>query len=798
MRVHMSKLTWFLSLILLFIFFSCGQGTKQKGELTDYITKSTTSVWNIEDWSYYDALMQTQFATSSPKAVAELEDLLKHLALTKPGLITANYRDSLYHYSLIAPQDSLLLPTDTSLYKISSNANISTYTHKDYSFYAGIQDSIILVSTNKEVLDEMLSKEKTDQIQVKKFLEVKAKSKVSGLRRSPQHEGIAEWSILDYNQTQEGFLATGILQSADSLGYWSNLIYGQKPQVIQLAKYTPSQANYVWGLTYQNTDLLQKQLERYSNKTFSEEEELVLESSEEVGCIGLPNGNAFAIKSLEEESFMQLIAADVNLEENFRETPIYKVLNDKTIKTLKSVLCDDLSVNWLVALDNYFIFTSEKETAKSFVSSYLNNHHLADSPIYKKSVESLSANASLLYFSLDGHFPKDIQKHTSLEIFGNKSKLDKVQFPLLVLQLNAEKDFSHLNFLAYQSHGEKLQPTRVTETFQIKVEERILKGPIYFSNHLNHRKDILVQDQANNLHLYNSTNGKEYWTKKLDNPILGEVHEIDLYRNGRKQLAFTTKDGLYVLDRTGKEVSPFPIKYKDEVTQGLAVFDYNNNKDYRMLVIQGKDILMYDKNAKIVKGFGYKKAASNIIMPPQHLRIGNLDYLIFAEENGKLQIRNRVGKERINVMGTYDIKPQAVEIERGGIVFYTNQREKINVSNAGAISKQTLEEDFYKTTKHGVTAFIQAQKLRINQVEIELPFGIYTDPEIYSVGNQAFVTLTDTQESKVYVYNAKGTLLQGFPVYGKGLAFLADADKNGKPNLIVQTEEDSLTQYSVE
>ncbi|HLS11573.1 MAG TPA: hypothetical protein VK050_05385, partial [Flavobacteriaceae bacterium] len=399
---------------------------------------------------------------------------------------------------------------------------------------------------------------------------------------------------------------------------------------------------------------------------------------------------------------------------------------------------------------------------------------------------------------LDGKTPRDLQKQTALEIFGSKNTLGKSQFPLLVLQLNADKGFSHINFLAHQGSEQSLKNTRVVENLQIQLEERILKGPIYFSNHITNRKDILVQDQANTLHLFNSENGEKYWSKSLDSPILGDIHEVDIYKNGRKQLAFATESRLHVIARNGKEVAPFPIKFRDKVTQGLAVFDYNNNSDYRLVIIQGNDILMYNKKAEIVRGFTYKKANSRIIMPAQHLRINKRDYLIFAEENGKLQIRNRRGQNRLSVEGKYNIKTQPVEIERGGFVFYTNDLEKINVSTSGDINKQTLKEPFYKTTKHGVTAFMQAQNLRINQTEIELPFGLYTDPSIYRVGNQTYVTLTDTQESRVYVYDAKGELLQGFPVYGKAKAFIADASRNGRPNLIVETDDQILTQYSVE
>lgn len=794
----MNKAPLLLSFILVFSFFACTQKDKEKRELTDYITNNTSSVWRIDDWSSYDVLMQSQYATNLTDNSSEIAGLLKHLQPTQSSLITATYKDSTQYYTLIAPQDSLLLPTDTTQYKIRKQDNLVSYTNKEYSFYAGIRDSIVLVGTNEALLKEILLADKSKDVKLKKLLEVKANSKLAGVQKNNKQKGLAEYSVLDFEQAKNGFLSTGVLQSNDSLGYWANLINGQKPQPLHLASYTPSQVTSAWAIGYQDTEELQKQLEVYTQKEISNKEFQILEASDEIGCVTLATGSALGLNSLDNESLMQLLAADVKLEESYRETAIYAIEDANLLENVKTVFCNDTALNYMVVLDEYYIFVADLELAKEFITTYINKTNLASTKAYKESAKTLSSHASLIYYALDGKLPKEVQKQTALDIFGTKSTLDTSQFPLLILQLNADTGFSHINFLAHQGSGQNLTSTRVAENLQIKIENQILKGPFYFSNHQTHRKDIAVQDHANTLHLYNSANGKKYWSKTLDSPILGEVHEIDLYKNGRKQLAFATHSGLYILDRSGEEVKPFPIKFKDKVTQGLAVFDYSNNSDYRLVIIQGKDVLMYDKNAKIVRGFEYTKAASNIIMPAQHIRIGSRDYIVFAEENGKLQIRDRRGKNRVTVAGKYDIKPQPVEIERGGFVFYTNDKEKINVSTSGSLSKQKLNDDFYKTTKHGVTAFIQAQSLRINQTEMELPFGLYTNPEIYRVGNQTYITLTDMQENKVYVYNAQGTLLQGFPVYGKAVAFLADANRNGKPNVIVQTEDDQLTQYNVE
>ena len=113
------------------------------------------------------------------------------------------------------------------------------------------------------------------------------------------------------------------------------------------------------------------------------------------------------------------------------------------------------------------------------------------------------------------------------------------------------------------------------------------------------------------------------WKKKIKQPVLGQISQIDIYKNGRLQLIFNTRNKIYVLDRNGNNVKQFPKTFNDPITQPLSVFDYDNNKNYRLLVTQGSELLMYDKNGKKVNGFKYKKSNNSITSKPKHFRILN-------------------------------------------------------------------------------------------------------------------------------------------------------------------------------
>ena len=85
--------------------------------------------------------------------------------------------------------------------------------------------------------------------------------------------------------------------------------------------------------------------------------------------------------------------------------------------------------------------------------------------------------------------------------------------------------------------------------------------------------------------------------------------------------------------------------------------------------------------------------------------------------------------------------------------------------------------------------------MRINGKLTELPIGIYSPPQIFSVNRNTYVAITETEENKVYVFDKSGKLLSNFPVYGMGLIDLGDANKNKKLNMVVAGQNKELILY---
>ncbi len=66
--------------------------------------------------------------------------------------------------------------------------------------------------------------------------------------------------------------------------------------------------------------------------------------------------------------------------------------------------------------------------------------------------------------------------------------------------------------------------------------------PVLVVNHNTSEKEIMVQDEASNLYLINST-GRILWKLPLEGSVMGTIRQVDFYKNGRLQYLFNTRDG---------------------------------------------------------------------------------------------------------------------------------------------------------------------------------------------------------------------------------------------------------------
>lgn len=192
----------------------------------------------------------------------------------------------------------------------------------------------------------------------------------------------------------------------------------------------------------------------------------------------------------------------------------------------------------------------------------------------------------------------------------------------------------------------------------------VLRRPDLVRNHTNGSLEVLVQDTLNRIHLI-SASGKALWSRQLDGPIMGPVHQVDRFRNGKLQLLLGTARTLHLIDRNGKDVG-VPSKLPVAASAPIAVLDYENQRDYRVLVaLEDGRLLNLDLDWAPVQGWETPKLDVPAMAPVHHLRIAGKDYLLTVSRDGGIRLLDRRGKDRQPVKTRLDRALAVLAVQQG-------------------------------------------------------------------------------------------------------------------------------------
>ncbi len=169
--------------------------------------------------------------------------------------------------------------------------------------------------------------------------------------------------------------------------------------------------------------------------------------------------------------------------------------------------------------------------------------------------------------------------------------------------------------------------------------------PWLLKDHLSKTQLILTQGTDQRISLISCT-GKVLWQRSLDGPIIGEVQQVDRYRNGKLQMLFNTGRQVYMIDRNGQDVEGFPIKLGTPTDQSLTVLDYDGRKDYRILLPDSSGrVFNWTGEGKAVDGWAPRTLPTGPRSPITHFRLLGKDLLVLAGRDGTVRICDRRGEQ---------------------------------------------------------------------------------------------------------------------------------------------------------
>ncbi|MBN1951235.1 MAG: DUF3352 domain-containing protein [Bacteroidales bacterium] len=469
---------------------------------------------------------------------------------------------------------------------------------------------------------------------------------------------------------------------------------------------------------------------------------------------------------------------------------------------------------------NYLALAASRDILKTFLVNKARKKTLSTNEAFGSFKSGLSNQSYMLFYGdltkSAGVFKKYLEGSLISEWEEHAEDLQKIQ--PAGFQITQVGGMVYSNILVRYSGVVEGKPRTVWES---QLETTFSFKPQLVQNHYTHENEIFLQDDNNSIYLINSA-GIILWKQNMPEAINSKLEQIDYFGNGKLQYLFSTTSKIYLIDRNGNNVEPFPVTLRSQSTTGMSLFDYDGDHEYRIIIpCRNNQVYVYDKGGNILSGWSFKGSENKISQSPQHFRIGDKDYIVIRDKY-RVYILNRKGEERVSVKGlihhsvknTYHLNTSP-----------SNQSSLVTTDTSGQIMHVTLEGGKIKTVSVGEFSpehyfdfrdvdadgqkdyiFIDRNLLSVYRqdksriFEYEFPNEIRQEPIFFEFSrHDRKLGIVDTIARKIYLINKDGSLYRGFPLEGSTLFSIGFLNTPGSHfNLIVGGRNNFLYNYSVQ
>ena len=639
----------------------------------------------------------------------------------------------------------------------------------------------------------------------------------------------ASWTGLDLKLKNDAFVLSGYTVFSDSVNNYLNVFKGQKPVDNDFISFLPSNTSAFIALNLSNCETWQEKYSEYlqksdnfaSNNNFFEKikkKEYKLSDLQDIfynnieGSISIVwmNGNLSAgeqdvvgIIQLKDADVMKNEIIQINMVDESGKVIVPSTANidpqkgiiayafpePQILGYLFGDLFKKVNSKYYMIVGSKLVFSESVEALQLCYQKSKKGATLADDKDFVQYSKSLASESNIFIYANVANFghpmANELNESTAELYKKNASKFNKIQAASIQLGMGDNQMFTNL-YLNYNPQFAK----KSKNVWEVHLDTSFSMKPEIVKNYVSGNNEIIFQDNGNKLVLIDES-GRTLWKKQISGKILGTIQQIDLFKNNKLQFMFNTSKQLHLVDRNGKDVEGFPVTFKSPATNGIAIFDYDKDRNYRILVAcENKNVHLLTATGGKVDGWAFTQTQSEVVLPAQHFIQDSKDYIVFADRT-QTYIVNRKGEIRIDVKSPFEKSTSTpfyfekgnanegsrfVTTGKNGDVYFIFLDGQVKKMSFGDFSENhrfiytDIDGDgknyFIFTEKNKLIVFNRDKSTRF---DMKFDENLDNSLNIYRIGkNLKYLGVTPTGTNKIYLLTNEGKEVKSFPMQGSG------------------------------
>lgn len=486
---------------------------------------------------------------------------------------------------------------------------------------------------------------------------------------------LASWSAFGVNTTNNSIQLKGVSITDEVQFQYFDCFNNMQAQEQTFKKLLPLNTSYYFGINYNDDKLFAQNLKEFYTVNKIDARNLQRDSISKVKL----NGNLY--KQLTEtfgNEISQVNLSNPQLSFDSCEMLVIKLKNKssliyqlKTISVNDSVLVDttltktpdlyevnlqnyfdytwgnvflNIQANYALVYNDYLLLCNNKITLNSFYNQQVKGELLAKNADFMSHQTELKGNSNMELFVNNNSFAQQGEQLINTELLEayktNIGYIKKARFVSMQMSSTNNKNYLtnvHISF--------NINANKNTELlWELNLDTTLCIKPQIVFNSSTNQNAIMAQDLKHQVYLINNES-KVLFKIPVYGKIIGNIHQVDAYNNGKTQYLFNTATQIYLMDETGKNLQGYPIWIPTGTEFPVQVFDYLNDKSYQIFAI-GKfyKLWCYNIQAKLQIGWNPKNYYPNPVQNIQAFTFRNELITYSINQKGKLNFYQTNGK----------------------------------------------------------------------------------------------------------------------------------------------------------
>lgn len=660
----------------------------------------------------------------------------------------------------------------------------------------------------------------------------------SELSRFNTLKNLGRFSVFELNYKKDAWVLNGEMITNEK--DYFNAFKGQTENVSYLNQFLSANTFMYKNIVLSDQELFRKKLSEYylNNNNFLHEAELKIFkkrygisfnqwANEQLGNeyilskLNNTNFNAktgnlamFILKNKEQKN-------NLSLAQDFKLITTYKDINIHyfPVKNIMYLLVGDLSKSknyqYCISIDDVMILTSDINDLKKYIDDYVNMDFLLKKNSYQSILESLNESFNFYYYNSIAGSEETISQLLNMTAKNNLQRSTSIKkYNGFTYSLSNVEDVLINNIyipINIQEQNESLK-----ELWSVNLSTPTTNQANWLNMDGSDKNYLFIQDD--NLKLYKIAESSNVeWKIGLNEKVISAYYKVDYYNNSENQILFNSENYIYLIREDGTSMPGYPKKLPQATQLSLSLFDYDNDKKYRIFVATASGLIYgYDISGRSIDGWNPKRITESL-EPITHKRVQGKD-LLFVRGMRDFYLLDRKG----NIINHYN---DSSHISYNN-PFYFRQDENfamnrfVSTDQNGKIKSFLLDgRKLYKsvgtwTPEHHFLhadvasdtsyeyVFIDNNQLFMYSDDSTLGYNFQFNAKIseapfsLKIADKNLLGVHSTDESLLYLFDRNAEILKGFPI--NTVTRPAILSNKNKHIISVVTKEGKVISYSTE